>query len=74
LLAQTAGIERMEPFTLLSALAMVTDRLGLVATCPTFSTSLITSPRLLASIDVISPWPRGVEYRHRRQSARRRAI
>jgi len=63
----------MSRFTLLSALAMVTDGLGLVGLCPTiFNEPYHVCPpaRPYRRDQSMAAW---VEYRHRRQSARRRA-
>ncbi len=53
-LSRSANIERFEPLTLLSALSMVTERLGLVGTCATTFVEPYGLARSLASLDLIS--------------------
>ena len=53
-LAGTAKLERFEPFTLLSALSVVTTHLGLVATGTTTYTDPYNLARVVASLDLMS--------------------
>ena len=53
-LAGTAKLERFEPFTLLSALSMVTTHLGLIATGTTTFTDPYSLARTVASLDLMS--------------------
>ncbi len=53
-LSRTTRASYFEPFTLLSALAAVTDRIGLVATATTSYNEPFTIARKLASLDHIS--------------------
>jgi alkanesulfonate monooxygenase len=53
-LAGTAKLEKIEPFTLLSALSTVTTHLGLIATGTTTFTDPYSLARTVASLDLIS--------------------
>ena len=53
-LAGTPKLERFEPFTLLSALSMVTTHLGLIATGTTTFTDPYNLARTVASLDLMS--------------------
>ena len=57
-----------EPFTLLSALSQVTERIGLVATGSTTFDAPYHIARRFASLDHYQRRPRRLEYRHHLQS------
>ena len=69
-LRRSATVTSFEPFTLLSALAGATERIGLIATASTTSTSLShRAPLRLAR--PYQRWPGGLEHRHDVESRRR---
>jgi N-acetyl-S-(2-succino)cysteine monooxygenase len=53
-LSRSSRVGRFEPFTVLSALAAVTDRIGLAATCATTYNEPFTVARMFASLDHLS--------------------
>lgn len=57
-------LNRFEPLTVLSALAAVTRRLGLVGTLSTSYSEPFTTARQFASLDHLSEGTGGVECRH----------
>ncbi|HWH27263.1 MAG TPA: LLM class flavin-dependent oxidoreductase [Pseudolysinimonas sp.] len=52
--SRTSNVTRYEPFTLLSALAMVTEKIGLALTVSTTYTEPYNTARMLASLDYLS--------------------
>jgi hypothetical protein len=60
---------RLEPITLLTAIASATSRIGLIATASTTYTEPYNLARLFASLDHISGGPRGPEHRHDKLTA-----
>ena len=62
-----SGVYPFEPITLLSALASVTDKIGLVATASTSFSDPYNLARQFASLDHLSG-ARGLEPRHLRRS------
>ncbi|HXQ50515.1 MAG TPA: LLM class flavin-dependent oxidoreductase [Stellaceae bacterium] len=53
-LSHSPQVSRFEPFTVLSALAAVTERIGLVSTCATTYNEPYTVARMFASLDHLS--------------------
>ena len=71
-LKRSAHRTSFEPFTLLSALAMVTEHIGLVATGSTTFDEPYHVARRFASLDHYQRRPRRLEYRHHRPTPMRR--
>ena len=69
-LKRSATVTSFEPLTLLPALAMVTERIGLIATASTTYDEPYHVARRFASLDHISERPRRLERRHHRQPGR----
>ncbi len=69
-LKRSHTVTSFEPFTLLSALAAVTERIGLVATASTTFDAPYHVARRFASLDHISERPRRLEHRHHGQPGR----
>ena len=70
-LKRSHTVTSFEPFTLLSALAMVTERIGLAATGSTTFDEPYHVARRFASLDHLSGGRAGLEHRHHLQSRRR---
>ena len=69
-LKRSHTVTSFEPFTLLSALAGATERIGLIATGSTTFDEPYHVARRFASLDHISRRPRRLEHRHHLQSRR----
>ena len=69
-LKRSHTVTSFEPFTLLSALAAVTEHIGLIATGSTTFDEPYHVARRFASLDHISRRTRRLEYRHHLQSRR----
>ena len=69
-LKRSHTVTSFEPFTLLSALAGVTEHIGLIATGSTTFDEPYHVARRFASLDHISGGRAGLEHRHHLQSGR----